>query len=116
MKWGVDSDSKSIGDFILFPMFGLASTTANIKYLNRFSTDSKLVPLNVAGETGCHSFLSPVYYSTEAGNLDHMFLMFRMYKKMLVTEKFKNAWEGLELTGAVFTEVAEFDDDRFKPV
>ncbi len=117
MKWAIDATDKSIADFIMFPGAGLASTKEIVNHFKmRFAPGNMVNSITLDGEESPYALLQPKNYTADAAGLEHIFMMFPLYKNLLITQPVKDEWERRDLTGAVFQEVAEIDDERFIPV
>lgn len=113
IKWGVDLFDKPVGDYISFPIYGLASKVETINSFKKFAPLNIINPLEIDGRSDVFSYLRPVNYQINDSNIEHVFLMFSKYKKLLITQLFKDEWESRGLTGAEFVFVTEMDDSRF---
>ena len=113
MKWAVDSASKPIGDFIRVPGLKFACTHKTIEKLKKFAPDNTISQITIDGNAANFSVLQPKNHAIDDNKLEHIFMMFSQYKSLLVTQLVKDEWERLGLTGAVFKEVAEMEDERF---
>lgn len=113
MMWDEHSRAQNEGDFILFPLLGVASKAETIGKISPLAPHSRIIPLKVAKSSGDYAFIDPQNYIEPAPNMDHLFLMFRSFKAPLVTEVFKSAWESFQLTGATFEYATDIDSDLF---
>jgi hypothetical protein len=113
MEWSANAKQKQIADFILFPMFGLASTLRTVQRFASYAPKAKVVACDVLGETEKYAWIDPYNFKETERELDHLFMNFSRHKALLATHVFKEQWESHSLTGAVFEEVQEMSDDRF---
>ncbi len=113
MVWAGDSDGKPIGDFIVFPGAGLATNTNLLARLKRFAPSNVVNPIKVNGVDSPFSLLNVSNHQPGDKQIPHIFMMFKQYKAMLVTQLFKEEWQRLGLTGAEFSELAELPDADF---
>lgn len=116
MVWASDSEGKQVSDFIVFPGAGLASQMSLLKKLKKFAPTNQINSLLINGDASPYGLLQITNHQPGDKELPHIFMLFKQYKAMLVTKLFKDEWERLGLVGAVFTEVAQMDDEQFIPV
>ena len=113
MKWAVDAADKPIGHFIMIPGSKLTSDIKTIQFFKKFAPNNTILKILIDGDDFTYAALQPVFHAIDDNKLEHIFMMFSHYKSLLVTQLVKDEWERLGLTGAVFKEVAEMDDERF---
>lgn len=113
MVWAIDSTDKPIGDFIMFPGAGLATTKSQISHFKRFAPLCLVNDLRLDGVDSPYALLQITNHKLGDKELPHIFMMFKQYKVMLVTQIFKDEWNRLGLTGADFQEVTEIPDTNF---
>ena len=113
MKVLPGDENKPIGDFIMMGMSALVSRMEVIQLLNKFAPKNTINAIAINGVDGNFQFIAPENHKPSDSGIAHIFMMFSHYKSLLVTQLVKDEWERLGLTGAVFNEVAEMDDERF---
>lgn len=116
MKWAADATDKPLGDFIMIPGFGLASSIQTIDKFRKFAPRNIVTKIQIDKENSKFAVLQPKNRREDECELEHIFMMFPTHKFMLVSQAFKDEWENLGLTGADFREVAQIEDSRFIPL
>ena len=102
-----------LGDKIMFHGSNIASKAKTIRSLKKFAPNNIVNPIVIDGRDDEYALLQPKNHGIDDSGLEHVFMMFSKYKRLLVTQAFKDEWESRGLTGAEFTFVTEMDNSRF---
>lgn len=106
-------DGIPVGDFLGVPFLGFGMKRDLADELVAISPGARLIPLVIPTLEGEFVLFKPHNYLAWGEGMGHMFMMFDVYKKVVVTDVVKAWWDRRGLKGVLFDQVAEIDDSLF---
>lgn len=112
LDWIEDGGGLREGDAVRFPLLALCVRKNVAEKIADLTPRGEWMDVEIGGVPS-YVVLKPVNYENEMETRDHVFLMFRKHKKLLVSDMFRKRWIELGFTGLDFVECDDLPDECF---